>query len=247
MNWLQDKKNLPILITIIVVVVLAGGGAIMWQAGLFNPPPPAAQTAPSAPPTSTAPEPTETASTSGNSVEPSTQPGFSTPLFKRGKKPGPLSKLSGPGAPGGPAAAQAAAANDPTAVLIASGPDPFHLPGTPRTSKAKDQPVAPPPPLPPLPDPLLARWHDMPVPGSTTVSTGHPVITEPTTDTSGRRMSGVLFGNGVYALLEANGKTEAVQPGDSVDGGTVVSIDATRLTLKTDNNRLVIVPLSSGE
>jgi len=58
-------------------------------------------------------------------------------------------------------------------------------------------------------------------------------------------MAGVLFGDGVYAILETNGKTEAVQPGDTVEGGKVISIEADGLTIKTDDDRTIHVPLSS--
>jgi hypothetical protein len=49
----------------------------------------------------------------------------------------------------------------------------------------------------------------------------------------------------VYAILETNGKAEAVQPGDTVEGGKVVSIAADGLTIKTDDDRLIHVPLSA--
>jgi hypothetical protein len=228
MNWLQDKKNQPFVITIAIVLLLGAGGLFAWQNGMFTAPVPAA----SAPVAQTVP----------------TTPSVETPAPP---PPAPPVKAAAPptdkaAAKPGAAATAAAAGGDPTAILVGTGPDPFHLPGTPATSKLKDQPPPPPTPLPQIPDPLLARWHDLPVSSGQVANVGHPVITTAMADTSGRRMSGVLFGNGVYALLEANGKTEAVQPGDTVDGGTVVSIDATSLTLKTDNNKLVTVSLSGG-
>jgi hypothetical protein len=64
---------------------------------------------------------------------------------------------------------------------------------------------------------------------------------------NGRRVSGIMFSNGVYALLEQNGQTYTVQPGDMVEGDRVLSIEADGIMMKTANNVVIRVPLSEGD
>jgi len=60
-------------------------------------------------------------------------------------------------------------------------------------------------------------------------------------------MSGVIFtDNAIKAVLETNGVSQQVQPGDAVDGGRVISIQADGLVLRTSDNRLLRVPLSGA-
>ena len=36
MEWLKDKKNLPIVVALAVFFFLGAGGLIAWELGLFN-------------------------------------------------------------------------------------------------------------------------------------------------------------------------------------------------------------------
>jgi hypothetical protein len=67
----------------------------------------------------------------------------------------------------------------------------------------------------------------------------------PETNDSFRRVSGILHSSdGVYAVLETNGVSQTVQPGDDVGGAKVTGIDDNGVTLKTDDNKVLHVPLS---
>jgi len=61
-----------------------------------------------------------------------------------------------------------------------------------------------------------------------------------------RRVSGILHSSdGVYAVLETNGVSQTVQPGDDVGGAKVMAIDDNGVTLKTTDSHLTLhVPLS---
>ncbi len=62
-----------------------------------------------------------------------------------------------------------------------------------------------------------------------------------------RRVSGILTGNGVYALLEGPDGTKVVKPGDDVDGYRVASINPDSVVLKRKFDRQVftqVVPLT---
>ncbi|MGO8672105.1 MAG: hypothetical protein ACLQVD_12150 [Capsulimonadaceae bacterium] len=123
---------------------------------------------------------------------------------------------------------------------IESGPDPFRLPNSPpKPPRIHPQPVVP---LPDIPDDLVATWRDVapPPPPPDTFKQ----VNANASDNGVHQMQGVLFGNGVYAILATNGKAEAVQPGDTVEGGTVVSISADGLVLKRDDGSLVPIPLA---
>jgi hypothetical protein len=61
------------------------------------------------------------------------------------------------------------------------------------------------------------------------------------------RVSGVVqTATGVHAILNDNGQSQEVQPGDAVDGGTVVSIQSDGLTLRATDGSLVHVPLGGA-
>ncbi|UCH34217.1 MAG: hypothetical protein JSV65_17030 [Armatimonadota bacterium] len=135
--------------------------------------------------------------------------------------PGALAAAGGPkpGAPAGPAAAPA----EPYRV------DPF-------------APLFPPPPKPPPPPP--------PPPPPAVVQVGiPPVIAQlppeavPRPPEERRRMAGVLWNDRVYAIIETENTVAVVQPGDTVDGGTVRSISPEALMLATTGGQEVEVPL----
>jgi hypothetical protein len=133
-------------------------------------------------------------------------------------------------------------------VDVTTGPDPFNLPKQYWINAGKIRPTIKPlhdvtipaeiiadvPQLAPLGGPL-------PVPGSAAAATATVASGPP------RRMAGVVFAdNGVFAGLDTSGDTEMVQPGDRVDGGKIVSIQADGLTIRTDDNRIIKVPLAAS-
>lgn len=165
------------------------------------------------------------------------------------KKPAvPPAVPGAPGALGTPGAATAATAGAPNAKQVANAmpdpatvPDPFKLPPVKNPITVDQTEEDRLPGIPTIPDPILTNWHP-PVKSDIDTENQAP---PPVQSSAGRRMAGVLFGDGVYAILETNGKAEAVQPGDTVEGGKVVSISADGLTIKTDDDRTIFVPLSS--
>jgi hypothetical protein len=130
----------------------------------------------------------------------------------------------------------------PTASVItnnpAVGPDPFYtapppkqinlgLNGLPTTAATTQIPV-----LPDIPIQVQAPKPPAPVP-------------TPVTDDAKRRVSGILRGsNGVFAVLEVNGSSQTVQPGDTIGGDLVVAIQDDGVVLRTEDNHTVLVPLS---
>jgi len=63
-----------------------------------------------------------------------------------------------------------------------------------------------------------------------------------------RRMAGVVFAdNGVYAVLDTGGDVQMVKPGDRVNGGRVISIESDGLTIRTDSQQMIRVPLTSAQ
>jgi len=133
---------------------------------------------------------------------------------------------------------------------VASGPDPFNLP---KTYWIKNGKIRPPkkggrdfnvPPviiadisaLPPIDGGL------MPVKDATSIPKKVARI-----QNQPRRMAGVVFAdNGVYAVLDTSGNTQMVQPGDRVNGGKIISIQSDGLTIRTDDNRDIKIPLASS-
>jgi len=147
-----------------------------------------------------------------------------------------------------PAAAGKPAAATPSADL-ASTPDPFQLPGSKDISIAQarqnalTQVVQT---LPPIPDPYISNYHDNGTRTDTGAGGSPPPIAGPEDAGSNMRMAGVLYGNGIYALLETDGKTQSVQPGDTTDEGKVISIEPNAMILRTADNRLIKVSLSAN-
>ena len=182
-------------------------------------------------------------------------PGFPGTATLPGGAPGGVA-VGAPGAPGAPNAAGSAGVDPNTgqpivkqAADVSTGPDPFSLPKQywintgrlrPTVKRLHDvsiptEIIADVPQLMPLNGPL-------PIPGA-----AGPAATATVTSGPARRMAGVVFAeNGVFAVLDTAGDTEMVQPGDRVDGGKIISIQADGLTIRTDDDRIVKVPLASS-
>ena len=68
----------------------------------------------------------------------------------------------------------------------------------------------------------------------------------PVTESANNRVSGIVQTGGVYAIMESNGESKTVQPGDTVDGYKIISIQPDGLTAtKVDSGDTIHVPLSS--
>ena len=238
-EWLKDKKNLPIVAAVGALVLIGSIVLILFENGAFAP----------------HPAPTPVASSSGPGVTP---PGV-MPGLPGGLPPQTMPAGGPPGTP--PAGARpgqtparpgqtpvAAGAKAPAALLnVAKGPDPFKVPGYHpfHLSQASVNALRVRNSLPPVfiqqytpKDQLITKARR----GNQSLL---PVTLTPEVSSS-MRMSGVITSdNSIKALLEANGVSTQVQPGDTVNGGKVLSIQADGLTLRTSDNRLVRVPLSS--
>ncbi len=229
MDWLKDPKNQPkaaaILAGVIVVV-----GVLMYFLYFRQPSADTAAAPPPAEQTAGAPPPGGTPGTDlGGGVDSGLQPAGAP---AGGPQPGgPPMGGPQPGAPAPGGAPGTAPAAQPQQVAQAGSakpmeawrPDPFlPLDYKPPKSGPKPKPriadfpfinlggMAPPPPPPPA---------DTPQPP--------------------RRMAGVLVGSKIYAIIETNGESEIVQPGDTLKDrlAVVERIERDRVVLKTKDPR----------
>jgi len=242
MEWLKDNKNRPIVAGLIVFLLVAAGVAIAWETGAFSGSPPVAS-APVGPPGSMAP---------GGPGGPPGMPG------------GPPGMLGGPpgmpvGIPRGVSSARPAAATVTTVVKKpvntnpAIGPDPFQIPnGAQKIAKLNTALAGPKLPLRDAIGPLnLFQIHPPappPVPVLPDVGGGQGGNTVTPDPASHYRLSGIINGtDGINAIVEVDGQSQSVKPGDSLSDGTkVTNIQATSVTLRTTGGAAVNLQLSAG-
>jgi type IV pilus biogenesis protein PilP len=229
MEWLKDKKNLPIVVGLAVFVFLAAGGLIAFELGAFN----------------------------GSSAHVAVVAAPAAGGYPGGAPPG---VGSYPGAPFGaarPASASTAApvgtktaAAAPTAfVNPLVGADPFAVPGGRKVpsgaANLKLASAALRPSLrgtlPPLdlftlrpPRPEASSNFNLPAGADQLLAT--------------TRVSGIVnAADGIFAVVEVNGASQTVKPGDALpDGSKVASIQSTGVTLHTPGGGAITVPLSNG-
>ena len=241
MDWLKDKKNLPIVAGLAAFVILIAAGFAAYTMGVFN-----------------------GGGSGGTSVATSAS---LYPGAPAGGAPGAVGYPGGaPGAvgyPGAPSRVPTVARQVPTrpvAGAVASakpgatstnpmvGADPFALPNAHKTvSKDSALKVAyamrpslrdtlPPMDLYTLhaPRPEASSNFRLPVGGDQL-----PANT---------RVSGIVnAADGIFAVVEINGDARTVKPGDDLpDGSKVASIQATSVTLHTPTGSTITVPLSNG-
>ncbi len=241
-EWLKDKKNLPIVGTVGAVVLIGAIVLMLFETGVLPPQP--------------APVPVAASSTSAapplapGVVKPGGAPGSFTPppMPYASATHGGIAPRTMPGTvPTQASAAGAAAAKTPTPPLnAAKGPDPFKVPGyrpfhvsTALLNALRVRNA--------VPAVYIQQYtsRDKLLPGLTRGKRRQPLGSLIPEVSSSMRMSGVITSdNSIKALLESNGVSTQVQPGDTVDGGKVLSIQPDGLTLRTSDNRLVRVPLS---
>jgi len=226
-EWLKDKKNLPIVAAIGALVLIGAIVLILFETGVLPP----------------QPAPTAVAVSSPNAAPPGVLPAGAPPSQM---VPGGMQTRS---IPPGAAPGQAAAAGLKTPappLNAAKGPDPFKVPGYHpfRVSQAAVDALRVRNALPLVFIQQYTPKDQLMLKTKRGTQAVNPLTTTPEVSSS-MRMSGVITSdNSIKALLESNGVSTQVQPGDTVDGGKVLSIQADGLTLRTSDNRLVRVPLS---
>jgi hypothetical protein len=252
MEWLKDKKNLPIVVALAVFVMLAAGGFVALELGAFSgsaappvasgPPPGIPGGPPSGvpggPPSGVPGGPPSGVPGGPNTASIGRGPGIVPPL-PRGSRGTPLPPT---------AAGTTIVAKKSDVVNPLIGPDPFKIPGGAQKVAASQAKLAGPklalrdeigplnlftirPPAPPV-APIIS--------GADTANGPDPA--------ANYRLSGVITGaEGINAILEVGGQSQSVKPGDSLPDGTQVqNIQTTSVTLRTAGGTLINLPLSAG-
>lgn len=161
--------------------------------------------------------------------------------------PAPGTPMPAPGAPPAPAAPSTPApAPAPAAKpAVPVGPPELYATSTFPTRPDPFVPIYKPPPPPPPPPPPAS----FPVlPASYMGQVLRTVIKEaPATVVAGprRRLVGIMHDGAVWALLEINGETMIVKPGDSVQGGTIKAIGKDYLLFVTNEGKELRIPLQA--
>ena len=241
MEWLKDKKNLPIVVALAVFFFLGAGGLIAWEMGAFNGSPPVAQV------------PLPQLGTPPVGGAPGYPPGV-PPVGGRG--PGyPLGRplRAAPGIPQGLPGKTAAAASAPkinaNTVKPLVGPDPFNIPnGAKKLAAANARLLGPKPPLRDLVGPLNLFQIRPPAPPPAPTLPSDSGVNGQTDPAANYRLAGVITGtDGINAILEVGGQSQSVKPGDSLpDGSQVQNIQANSITLRTAGGAVINLPLSAG-
>ncbi len=244
MEWLKDKKNLPIVVALAVFIFLGAGGLIAWELGAFN----------------GSSQPAEASS-----------PAVPVPVPPSGGAPGyppgvPVASGRGPGSPAGrpPRAAPGIPQGIPGKPLASAtvpkinantvkplvGPDPFNIPnGSKKLAQANLRLLGPKPPLRDLVGPLNLFQIRPPAAPPAPVVPGFDTTANGQTDPAANyRLAGVITGtDGINAILEVSGQSQSVKPGDSLpDGSRVQNIQANSITLRTAGGAVINLPLSAG-
>lgn len=240
MEWLKDKKNLPIVVALAVFFFLGAAGLIAWELGAFNGSPPMAQV----PVVPTGGPP----GGSGN-YSPGGPPIGGAPSYRPAL---PLGQAPGipRGIPGKPLAAATAPKINANTVKPLTVPDPFQIPnGAKKLAQINNRLAGPKPPLRDLVGPLnLFRIRPSappPVPNIPGLDTPANGQQDPAAN---YRLSGVITGtDGINAILEVGGQSQSVKPGDSLpDGSQVQNIQTNSITLRTARGAVINLPLSAG-
>ena len=251
MEWLKDKKNLPIVAALMVFLLLGAGGLIAWELGLFNGSPAVTQ----APPV-----PTGGGSVPGGPgyVPSGPPPGYpsrgfggpSAPVGPRGRTIPGIPR----GLPGAPATARAATAAVPKITAGNVNPavvrDPFGIPnGAKKLAAANARLLGPKLPLRDVIGPLnLFSIRPPAPPPAPSIPGFNPSANGQADPAANYRLAGIITGtDGINAILEVGGQSQSVKPGDSLpDGSQVQNIQTTSITLRTAGGAVINLPLSAG-
>jgi len=246
MEWLKDKKNLPIVAGLAVFVLLVMGGLIAFELGAFSGSPAPSPVASSASAYPGAP--------GGYPGAPGGYPGApgGYPGGYPGAPGGYPGSSAGPFGGGGPAPAAAVATAGGAKFPVLNpmlGADPFAIPGGRKAitqvaalkslanMKAPLSDVLPPLNLFQIHPPALS-----PLPALDLGRTGSEQ------SLGNLRVSGIVnAADGIFAIVEVNGQSQMVKPGDALlNGNRVASIQPTSITLRTPSGGIIPVPLSNG-
>lgn len=205
MDWLKDKKNLPIVITVLSVLIV-GAGVFLYMQMSGGSPDEAAQ---------------EVAMPDAGGAMPGSDP-MGAPMMGAGNAPAVTAE---PGASPAPAAAGRPGTASGAQPMETWRSDPFYPVGykPPKKTGSKPKPPIADFPFPVLPRPIVdAKKIEKPEPPQ-------PI----------RRMSGILLNDRVYAIIETNGQSQIVQPGDTLLDrlATVEKIEANKVILKTTSEK----------
>lgn len=207
MDWLKDKKNQPI-VALILAVVIVGVGFFVWKMVSPGSPTEVAQSAEPTP--MDGPDYGPNGPPDMNGAPPPGQPG----------QPG-QPDMQGPQ---GPQGAQAPAGGDQLAMspMETWRADPFLPVG-----------YKPPPKSQPKPKPRIVDFPFIRLPVQLPKDDEEILAPEPIQPP--RRMAGVLLNDRVYAIIETNGQSQIVQPGDVLSDrlARVEKIEPDKVTLKT--------------
>lgn len=246
MEWLKDKKNLPIVAAMAVLFFVIAAGLIAWELGAFNGSSSVAQ-AP-APPIGGPPPPSGPPSYPAGVTGPGSLPaGLGGPPLPRGRR-----RAAAPGIPRGvPGAPLLAAAPGISAnnVNPAVGPDPFGIPnGAKKLAAATARLIGPKLPLRNVIGPLNLFRIRPPAPPTPPVIPGVDSSANGQDPAANYRLSGIITGtDGINAILEVGGQSQSVKPGDSLtDGSLVQNIQTNSITLRTAGGAVINLPLSAG-
>ena len=238
MDWLKDKKNQPIIIAVAIVIIL-GVAFCGWWFFVRQPSQPSESTGTQAqtPPPDSAPTGAQSAAPA-NPEQPAagTPPGAAPP--PGATAPTASAPAGQPGAPTGtPAQAGAAQPSQVASVkpMETWRADPF----LPIGYKPPKQ-VRVVPPIRDFPFEKLFQHQRKPTKAHQTAEIQQP----------SRRMAGILLGDRVYAIIETNGVTQVVQPGDyTTDRLAIVQkIEPDKVVLKTvdEKPRYVTVRMAAS-
>lgn len=253
-EWLKDKKNMPIIAGVTIALFAVAVVVILWQSGMIF--------QPAAPPVQQASYPGAGGGYPGTGGGyPGAAGGYPGADGAGSPYPGSSSVASGypgsgasgyPGASGGsmpkaaskptgPAGAKTAAASPADQpVRVASVPDPFLVAGGVSAGKIKIPRLTPSSVMPPV---FIAKGYDG---GGDKKVAAQPVQLEPEV-AADKRVGGVVLtgGKGIRAILQTMNGSQEVQPGQSIPGGKVISIQQDGLLMRTDDGRTVKVPTGS--
>ena len=241
MDWLKDKKNLPIVAGLAAFVILIAAGFAAYTMGVFN----------------GGGSGTNSVATSAGRYPGGAPGGAPGAVGYPGGAPG---AVGYPGAPSRVPTAVRQVPTRPVAGAVASakpgatstnpmvGADPFALPNARKTASAAAVLKVAYAMRPSLRDTLPPMdLYTLHAPRPEASSNFRP----PTGGDqlpANTRVSGIVnAADGIFAVVEINGDARTVKPGDDLpDGSKVASIQATSVTLHTPTGSTITVPLSNG-
>lgn len=220
MEWLKDPKNTPIVGAIAGVIVL-GALFSLWFFVLRTP---------SAPPV-----PEDQAAMTTEAVDPNATPD-AVPMDAGAPPPAPDGIDPAASAPVTPPAGEHVASAQPMETWRA---DPFLPIGYKPPPKAKVQPK-----------PRIADFPFMKLPIKIVTAGVGKKVEKPEIAQPSRRMAGILLDDRIYAIIETNGVSQVVQPGDYTTDrlALVERIESDKVVLKTvdEKPRYITVKMASS-